>query len=101
MAVDIDRKSVRLRERTTSAIAFGNMDLEGWSREIGGHSRFRHRQCGLLRRQHRPLPGQSRIHQSLRSTDPTGQPATRKKGTPTYGEIAARPVLAVVADATP
>ncbi len=101
MAVAIDRHSVRLGERRSPAITWGYRNLEQWSRGLGEVSPFGIEGTGSYG------AGLARFLTGLGYTAvevnrPDRSIRYRKgKSDPTDAEMAARAVLAGVADATP
>ncbi len=101
VAVAIDQQGVRLGQRRSPATTWGYGDLEQWSRDLGEVSAFGvegtgSHGAGLARF----LTG--RGHSVVEVNRPDRSTRFRKgKSDPTDAEMAARAVLAGVADATP
>ncbi len=101
VAVAIDEQGVRLGERRSPATTWGYGDLEQWSRDLGEVSAFGVEGAGSYGAGlARFLTG--RGHSVVEVNRPDRSTRFRKgKSDPTDAEMAARAVLAGVADATP
>ena len=101
VAVAIDRQGVRLAERRAPATTFGYTDLERWSRSLGEILKFGIEGTGSYGAGvSRFLSG--RGYTVVEVNRPDRSVRYRKgKSDPTDAEMAARAVLAGVADATP
>ena len=101
VAVAIDQQGVRLGQRRSPATTWGYGDLEQWSRDLGEVSAFEVEGAGSYGAGlARFLTG--RGHSVVEVNRPDRSTRFRKgKSDPTGAEMAARAVLAGVADATP
>ena len=101
VAVAIDQQGVRLGQRRSPATTWGYGDLEQWSRDLGEVSAFGVEGAGSYGAGlARFLTG--RGHSVVEVNRPDRSTRFRKgKSDPTDAEMAARAVLAGVADATP
>ena len=101
VAVAIDQQGVRLGQRRSPATTWGYGDLEQWSRDLGEVSAFGVEGTGSYGAGFaRYLTG--RGHSVVEVNRPDRSTRFRKgKSDPTDAEMAARAVLAGVADATP
>ena len=101
VAVAIDQQGVRLGQRRSPATTWGYGDLEQWSRDLGEVSAFEVEGAGSYGAGlARFLTG--RGHSVVEVNRPDRSTRFRKgKSDPTDAEMAARAVLAGVADATP